>query len=137
MSSQEYRWESSSNLGTYTLTRYGQSEAWRSGTPKESKLSKRSLSHPHWEQATVLDRVYAVLHMLESECEKRDEAAHDGEWLEGVHSGQQAEKRLLIKRLHWVLDPLSKAVLMIAPPLVKRLNERNVKGTPESGEGSV
>jgi len=67
---------------------------------------------------------------MESEQAKRTTRPHEGDdWLDGVRTGQQAEKRLLIERLHWILDPTSEAVdLQHAGPLVARLNERLTEG---------
>ena len=72
----------------------------------------------------MLDRVYALLHQMESEQAKTQPRSEADDWLDGVRTGQQTEKQLLIVRLHWVLDPDSKAVdLDDAGPLVARLNE--------------
>ena len=81
------------------------------------------------QETTVLDRVYAVLHQLESEQERRQAEHEASDWFDGVETGCQAEKRLLIERLHWILDPTSIAVDMtLAGPLVTRLNERHTEG---------
>jgi len=87
-------------------------------------------------KATTRDRVYAVLHQLESEQARRHAPHEADDWLDGVKTGSQAEKRLLILRLHWILDPHSEAVdLKDAGPLVARLNERHVKGYDDGYDG--
>lgn len=69
--------------------------------------------------------MYSLLHQLESEQKRTAARTEDDDWLDGVRTGQQAEKRLLIDRLHWLIDPHSKAVdLRVSGPLVARLNEQ-------------
>lgn len=70
----------------------------------------------------VVDRVYALVHQLESELERRRDHEAD-DFIAGVKAGQQAEKRTLLERLHWVLDPETWTEdLRDADELVRRLN---------------
>lgn len=81
---------------------------------------------------TVLDRVYAVLHQMESEQQHRTKEEGD-DWLDGVLTGQLDAKRELIARLHWILDPTTEVHdIGDAGPLVARLNERH---DPAGGKG--
>ena len=74
-------------------------------------------------EPSVLDRVYASLHQIESELSKTSEVESD-DFLEGVRSGILAEKREALQRLHWIIDPTTEEVDMeMAGPLVRRLNE--------------
>lgn len=78
--------------------------------------------------------MYALLHQMESEQARTRARTEGDEWLDGVRTGQQAEKRLLLVRLHWVLDPTSEAVdFNLAGPLVTRLNQRH---DPARGKGA-
>lgn len=78
-------------------------------------------------KARLIDRVYALLHQLESEQHRRHNQHEPDDFLDGVASGTQAVKRQMIERLHWVLDPTSEAVdLGRAGPLIARLNQREV-----------
>lgn len=86
------------------------------------------------EDPTLLDRVYAVLHQMESEQLRRKGKDEGDDWLDGVSTGRQAEKRELIERLHWILDTSTHVVdLTLAGPLVTRLNERH---DPAKGKGA-
>lgn len=60
--------------------------------------------------AHLIDRVYALLHQLEEEQDRRQHEHEPDDFLDGVASGTQAAKRQLILRLHWVLDPSAPVV---------------------------
>lgn len=87
------------------------------------------------EDPTILDRVYAVLHQMEKEQQKRRHREEGDDWLDGVRTGQGAARRELVARLHWILDPDTIAADMTdAGPLVARLNERLIDGRPGPGD---
>ena len=76
----------------------------------------------------MLDRVYLVLHQIESELSQHQVVDSD-DFLEGVRAGSMAGKRDALQRLHWIIDPDSEVVdIQQAGPLVKRLNA----GLPET-----
>lgn len=73
--------------------------------------------------------MYALLHQMESEQRRRVPKSEADDWLDGVKTGEQAEKARLIVRLHWLIDPNSKAVDMENSGLLTaRLNQRLISG---------
>lgn len=70
---------------------------------------------------------------MEREQERHKPKSEGDDWLDGVSTGRQVEKRELIGRLHWILDPSTQVDdLKDSGPLVARLNERQ---DPAGGKG--
>ncbi len=68
--------------------------------------------------------MYSVLHQIESELNNDLSRTGDDDFLEGVRSGIRAEKRSVLERLHWIVDPDTEVIdLRRAGTLIRRLNE--------------